>query len=131
MSVEQFARGIEMPSVAGRLDDHCEDGPAQVPHRQVGEDLARPPRWQCLQIRPCDHRVGSADLLEVSLDHRLGRRAGVDPPRLVVCTEIHCIAGHHSSEPEPLQIETEVLDQPEAAPTRWQDSPTQRLVRQA
>lgn len=128
MAVDQFPDGVQMSGVTRGLTEHRKDGLAKVPHGQVLEDLGGPPRWLSLKLRTVDHCVSSSDLLAIGVEYSRGRGGYRDPPCLVARAEVHRLTGYHGAEPEPLYIESEVLNQPEATPTRRQHRLPQSII---
>ena len=127
--VDEFPGRVEMAGVAGGLGQDRKDRCAQVALRQVGEDLYGPPNGTSVQRGLGEDLVAEADLLAVGVEY-VGRWSGVlHLPGGVAGGQLHLFAGDNGSEPEPLDVERQMLYEPEAGPPRRQDRAAQLGLR--
>jgi hypothetical protein len=128
--VDKFSGCVEMAGVAGGLGQDSNDRGAQVALRQIGEDLYGPPDRTSVQRGLSEDIVAEADLLAVGLEY-VGRWSGVlHLPGGVPGGQLNLLARDNGSEPEPLDVERQVLYEPEARPPRRQDGAAQLGLRQ-
>src|ERR1043165_9259372 len=108
LAVDELAGGVEVAGVGRSLDGHVEDRGAVDATRRA---RLGPPARLGVEGRGGDDRVGAGDLVAVEGEDLLHGRLGRDLPGGF--GQLDALAGDDRAEPEALDVEGEVLDEPQ------------------
>ncbi len=125
-AVDQLADNVEVTGMGGRLGQHMEDHFAHGRQLERAEEV-RPPSGGGVQPGSPDETVSVCGLETVGAEYLRRAPIGVNRPTVIVAEGIDSgrITSHDAAEPEGLDVDGEVLNEPETAPSGGEDRPPQ------
>src|SRR6266849_1046082 len=130
-AVDEFTCRVEVTGVACCLNDHMQEDLAQVVEPPAAKQVFRPPGRWAVKGSGGNDGVGKLYLLPVGVQHRGGRQVRRKRPCVIRPVVWHRLASDDGTEPEPLDVDRQMVYQPGAGPVRGQYGAPQVLLGKA
>src|SRR5271170_2249847 len=130
-TVDEFTCRVEVTGVGCRLSDYMQQDFAQVVEPPAAKQVLRPTHRCAVQGRGGNDGIGKFYLPPVGVQRRGGRRVRRDLPGVIRLVVWHRLASNNGTEPEPLDVDRQMVYQPCAGPVRGQYGAPQVLLGKA
>src|ERR1022692_613533 len=131
-AVDELTYGIEVTGMTCRLGYDVQHDLAEIVQPPAAEELRRPPGRRGFEGSGGDNRVGELNLLPVLVEDGLGWQVRVDLPGIAGGIDgVTGLTGDDAAEPETLDVQGEMLHEPQACPLRRKHGPPQVVLGQA
>src|SRR6266851_8244985 len=130
-AVGEFTCRVEVTGVACRFSDHMQQDLAQVVEPPAAKQVLRPPRRCAVKGSGGNDGVGKLYLPPVGVQHRGGRQVRRNLPCVIRLVLWELLASDDGTEPEPLDVDRQMVYQPGAGPLRGQYGAPQVLLGKA